>query len=124
MSRTYRRKNVKTEYYWVLRDNYVTPEELDSLEGVELVTLPQYGWFYLYYEVTFSKDSIEGKKKLAKYHSDTGTIRHKEPGPSWFRNLYTERPLRRRNKKELNKFLKDSEYDPMCDVRGKLEYWT
>lgn len=72
----------------------------------------------------YSPDSIEWKRRKSYYHSDSFDVTFKEPGPSWFRNLYTERPLRRKNKNELKKFLNNPEYEPMCEERGKLKYWT
>ena len=60
----------------------------------------------------------------SRYHSDSYDCSFKEPGPSWFRNLYTERPNRRKNKLEIRKFILDPDYEPMCIEKGKLEYWT
>lgn len=74
--------------------------------------------------VEYDRDSKEYAKGKARYHSDGGTWSFKEPGPSWFRNLFTERPLRRHTKRELQKFMLDPEYEPMVEEMGKLEYWT
>lgn len=99
MSRTIRRKNQTHGYMW-------DEERYCSNWG------------------DYSPESDEYKKRKSFYHSDSFDVTFKEPGPSWFRNLYTERPLRRENKQELKKFLLDPEYEPMCEERGKLEYWT
>lgn len=77
-----------------------------------------------YHQIPLSKDSEEYKRKSAKYHSDAGTTNFKEPGPSWFRNLYSERPQRRFNKNELHKFMLDTNYEPMCVEMDKMPYWT
>lgn len=103
MSRTYRRKN-KVGNHW--GSFYYT----GKWEG--LVFVP------------YTKNSKEYKKGAAKFHSDAGTTSCKEPGPSWFRNLFTERPLRRHSKREIRKFMLDPDYEPIIDKKGKLEYWT
>jgi len=65
-----------------------------------------------------------GKAKKAKVLSDSYTA-FKEPGPSWFRNLVTERPQRREAKKELHKYLRaDGEYEVMLIPKNPLMYWT
>ena len=74
--------------------------------------------------VYFEKGSKEYKKGKARFHSDAGTSSFKEPGPSWFRNLYSDRPLRRHDKNELKKFMLDGEYEPMCSAYHPLDYWT
>ena len=83
MSRTYRRKIGSKNHYF---HYFVTHE----LIGVESATGRKYfQWMPL------DKDSKEYKKAMAIYHSDSGTFSFKEPGPSWFRKLFTERPQRR-----------------------------
>ncbi len=112
MSRTYRRKNCNPsrksscELYWFVTD-IIWSSPRNS-----------------YYRVQYSKNSIEYKKGKAKFHSDSGTWTHKEPGPSWFRNLTSERRIRRKHKLELHKYILDNEYEPNIIAKGKLEYWT
>lgn len=65
----------------------------------------------------------EYKEALARYHSDS-TSSFKEPGPSWFRNMFTERPMRRINKRELLKFMRVKDYEPMVYAKYPLPYWT
>lgn len=104
MSRTYRRK--RGDQYtlkWVTRD-------------LVRVSSGYYEW------IPLEGDAL--KKALAKYRSDAGTWSHKEPGPSWWRNIFTERPLRRKAKRELQKYLADQDYEPIIESMGKLEYWT
>lgn len=126
MSRTYRRKNVTQEYYWVLRESFASDEDIEKYkDSIVTINYPRWGgWDRYYMDIHFSETSEEGKKRLAHYHSDAGTIRCKEPGPRFWRNLTAERPLRRYNKQELKKFMKDSDYEPMCLEMGELEYWT
>jgi hypothetical protein len=112
MSRTYRRKN-KVGNHWA---------DLAYYTG-EYVRIGYDLWWPRVY-VPFDKQSKEYKKGVAKFHSDAGTTNCKEPGPSWFRNLYTERPLRRQSKREIRKFMLDPDYEPIIDKKGKLEYWT
>jgi len=107
MSRTYRRKTLPVP-------KYVTREEVWS-------------WYFrrphLHYRY-FEVGSHEHKKALAKHFSDTGTYRYKEPGPSWFRNLYTERPQRREAVRQLKKFMLNEDYEVILNAKDKLEYWT
>lgn len=104
MSRTTRRKVVQNHHKlikWELRD-------------------------YTHYPLHFQHDpkSKEGKRRLAVYHSDTGTHNFKEPGPSWFRNLFTERTQRREAKRQCNLYLRDTEYVVILNSKDPLEYWT
>ena len=64
------------------------------------------------------KTDAEIARLLSVYHSDSYDCAFKEPGPSWFRTLVTERPLRRKNKQELKKFLLNDDYEPMCEEKG------
>lgn len=110
MSRTYRRKNT-TKVGWHTTLEYHTSE---------LVRGEDFSWHW----VPYPKDSKEYKRGSAKYYGDHGTHNFKEPGPSWFRNLYSTRPERRKAKRELQKFMKNDEYEPMIMSKGKLPYWT
>ncbi len=65
----------------------------------------------------------EYKEALARYHSDK-TSSFKEPGPSWFRRMFSERPMRRHNKRELQKLMLVDGYEPMVHSKWPLEYWT
>lgn len=79
---------------------------------------------YSYERIYYVVGSDQYKKGLAKYRSDSGTHNCKEPGPSWFRNLTSERPQRRFNRNELRKFMRNEEYEPMIISRDRLDYWT
>ena len=48
----------------------------------------------------------------------------KDPGPHWFRNLFSDRPLRRYANNELRKFMVNTEYEPLISRKYKLDYWT
>jgi hypothetical protein len=113
MSKTIRRKNATsngwTDLDWYISETIYPFEEFRSWVSVIL---------------PYPKDSREYKKGKARFHSDGETSSCKEPGPSWFRNLYTERPMRRQAKRELQKFMLDPNYEPIVEEKGKLEYWT
>jgi hypothetical protein len=66
---------------------------------------------------------VVNKTTYWKMHKDN-TYRCKEPGPSWFRNLFTERPQRREAKRQLNKFLLDPDFEVLLDSKATLEYYT
>ena len=115
MSRTYRRKNGK-------KNGYLN-EEWYTRDYVRLESPSDPGYFY-YAWVWLDPKSREVIVALAKFHGDHGTHSCKEPGPSWFRNLTTERPARRHAKRELQKFMQDPDYEPMILPMDPLEYWT
>lgn len=105
MSRTYRRKNVPwCDKQWLFCNHY--------------------GWgTWATTRQEFVPTIERHREILAKYHAD-GYRGHKEPGPSWFRNLTVQRPARRGGREELRKFLLDPEYDPNIVAMPYLEYWT
>lgn len=103
MSRTYRRTRGKV-CDWVLR-------EWASGSGI-------YALFYY-----LNPKSKEGIKKLAIYHSDSW---YKNPDHRWKaegKNLYHQRPYRRDARRELQKFLKDEEYEVQIECKPLLG-WT
>lgn len=129
MSRTYRRKSGHSNGW--IDEGWYTSELVRS----------EHGYFYI--RVPYPKDSKEFKKGYAKYHGDHGSHNCKEPGPSWFRNLFSTRPLRGKARKELHKFMRSVPlvytvegkechflqvmnecYEPIIDSMGKLPYWT
>lgn len=112
MSRTYRRTKERHRRGWFDDEYWYTSEWVRNEVGM------------ISHRERYPKDSIEYKKGYARYHSDAGTHCCKEPGPSWFRNLYSDRPLRRKSKNELRKFMANEEYEPVVDRKGKLPYWT
>ena len=107
MSRTVRRKTQdgKTDFYcftykWLPIPGYTTQQLVPLKKGT-----PEY------------------KKAVAQYHSD-GYRGHKEPGPSWYRKMTVEKPMRQRNKLELLKFMRCFDYEPVVFDMYPLEYWT
>jgi hypothetical protein len=130
VSRTYRRKTTNRINWACDLDYFIS----------DLVRVPG---TYNYVSVYYATDSKEYKKGLARYHSDGATSRFKEPGPSFFRNLFSDRPLRRKAKNELRKFMisvpvaftgdgrevdflqvMNECYEPNIPSKGKLPYWT
>jgi len=147
MSRTYRHRKLEHRagafcrtHNWVLRE-LVTETELQQIDPLDLSNVIHYGCRYRYvydehgnfakiargenlYEVMYSPKSTEGKRRLAKWHSDGGTTSFKEPGPSWFKNLFTTRPNRRTAKREIHKWIRNEEYEVQLHPIGKRVYWT
>lgn len=132
MSRTYRRRNQAAKY-----------RAFESLASytVNRVGVPGRIWC-TYMNVPIEKDTEEYKIKRSEYFRDK-TYRFKEPGPGWFRNMFSTRPLRGKARKELHKFMRSVPvgynsygkevhflqvmnecYEPMIDSKGKLPYWT
>lgn len=95
MSRTFRRRRHCYEYRWVLRVG-------DSVIPYSART-------------PLDRNSAEGRRELARYHSDAyeGV---RSPAPRWYRREFDHR-LRTRNDRELRRWLADSGYDPVTQVR-------
>lgn len=68
--------------------------------------------------------SKEGKRRIARYRSDGGTVRFKEPGPSWYRHLTVERPQRLEARRQLRRFFRDKDYAVILNAKEPLDYWT
>lgn len=115
MSRTYRfKKNVMPKHWWFEWDLWVEAEP--DWDGPV-----DYSWYHP--RRRLQPHEKEYKRQLARHHRDQW-VSFKEPGPHWFRNLFTDRPLRRDSKRELQKFMLDPDYEPIIESKGKLEYWT
>jgi hypothetical protein len=112
MSRTIRRRKDK----YLERDALLTHDRGET-EGV---TYHYWGWCWRYYYL--DPNSKEGKKAIARHHSDRGWFRF--IGPGWFHNQYSQRPYRRRAKREIHKFFKDEDYEVMIESKPHREYWT
>lgn len=121
MSRTYRRKGMKLPE-WKNRKYFKKYEELD-LSILKTVHERETGYSYRYM-VSFKEDSKEYKKLKAKYHSDNGTERFKEPGPMWFIRKYSQVPYRVKCKNELAKYKKYIDHEIILESMPKLDYWT
>jgi len=117
MSRTYRRKKVVSGYD---ADYWCHPTKLIACTHWLRGTAYRYlnGWFE---EVPTEQ---ELKKTRSIFMSDGYTSSFKEPGPSWFRRMDDTRPGRRKNTRELQEYMLNPDYEPMCFTKGKLDYWT
>lgn len=117
MSRTYRRKKALSKHEPTFLCRNTTPTLYCGWDG-HCAYHYLWGWFDHY------PTKEEMAKAEAEYHSDGGTTSFKEPDPSWFRNMFETRPTRRKNKREIQKYMLDPEYEPMCFTKGPLDYWT
>lgn len=114
MSRTYRRKSGdQSDLHWVLRDRDWIWVDGDDLYQRHCVV-----------ETHVDRNSKEGKKRLAKYYSDAGTHRCREPGPMWFIRETAQRPYRRRANNEIRKFMRNPEHEVMIESMPHRDYWT
>ena len=113
MSRTYRRRkgSAKQRAYGSLAEY-----------TVEYIRVPGNTWC-TYARVPMDPNTKEYKIKRSKYYRDK-THNFKDPGPSWFRNLFHTRPLRRAFRRELAKWGKNPEYDVNPKPLNYLPYWT
>ncbi len=101
MSKTFRRKQPRDDYSWVLS-----------------------AYVYRGPDRRIDPRSKEGKYELARYHSDMGTNLWREPGPSWYRTITRQRPLRREGARQLKKYLLNPEMEVIIEEMPPLEYWS
>lgn len=78
----------------------------------------------VYLRICYPKDSKEYKKASALYHSDAGSHLFKEPGPSWWRREFYQRPYRRRAKKQLHRYVQGEDIDVIIEDKPRLDWWT
>lgn len=110
MSRTVRRKQ---GYGWC----YGVHTEADQLE--------EYVWdkeTWTSYYIHLDPRSKEGKKRIAKFHSDA-TWFHNRYGPSWWWREFYQRPYRRMAKREIQKSLNNDEYEAIIPDMPKRGWW-
>jgi len=79
-------------------------------------------WFQVNHSI--GTNAYDVGKTMSQRDGSNSTVKYKEPEPAWFRNLTSERPLRRKHKNELRKFKLDSNYEPDIIDKGRLKYWT
>ena len=105
MSRTYRCK--KDPY--LIRENRI---------------LMNYEWIgFRIYRSDIDPNSKEGKKALARFHSDAKHFLYEWKGPNWFHNMYAQRPYRRDCKKQIKKFMRNPDYEIQIRNKPYREYW-
>ena len=114
MSRTFRRKQ---GHGWSYGD-YSLRDALTDRDYIRY----EYGewWRYCWFNVIIDPKSKEGKKRIAKFHSDATTVT--QNGPAWFITMQ-QRCYRRNAKRELHKFFQDEEHEVIIADKPKLEYW-
>jgi hypothetical protein len=91
-----RRRGERHDYRWVLRDSV-----FDA------------GHFR---EIRIDQHSPEGRRALARFHSDAQPIMG--PAPRWYRLVYDHR-LRTMNDRELRRWLIDPAYEPVQQARHR-----
>lgn len=67
--------------------------------------------------VHFDRRSEEGRKAIARFHSDAYFSTH-SAAPRWYRRGFDQR-LDSLNDRELRRWLNDPGYDPVFEVRHK-----
>ena len=113
MSRTYRRKGTKHCSAIFMDFDYFVSDYV--WEGYRIV-----GRKY------FEKDSKEYAKGLARFHSEKGTSRMKEPGPGFFRRIF-KRKYNAKVRNELAKYFRNPEYEVdlhQATEKYHMDYWT
>ena len=97
MSRTYRRREARHEYRWVLRDW--------TFES----GYPQ--------RIEIDPNSPDGRRAIARFHSDSQVTMGSSP-PRWFRRIF-EKCQRNANKRQLDKWLANPAYEPLMRARHR-----
>lgn len=126
MSRTYRLRKAGylpwwADYTWKQWVDVKPNEEIDPSWEIRCVQ------FYSTYTKVQYERKLQGKelKKIKALLFRDKTNSCKEPGNSRFRNLVEERPLRMYNKKELYKWYKYVDYEPIIrSKQEKIVYYT
>ena len=106
MSRTYRFRKDK----WIEKDGILSDRDWDWRRRI--VTI-----------VNIDPKSKEGKKRLAKLHSDKKYYFYNSKGPNWFYNMYCQRPYRRDCKEQLRRAMYDDGYEVQIRNKPYREYW-
>lgn len=133
MSRTIRFRKDKfipwwNDYKWKEWEYIRANETIDpSWEVRQRVVVNRWSGVGAWYRVkTWYERRLVGKeykkKVYWKQHKDQ-KFNCKDPGPHYWRNLVSDRPMRRFMKAELRKFLYDVEYEVPHIKKYKLDYW-
>jgi len=105
MSRTYRRKDARHEYRWVLLELTLEPGRLKR--------------------ILLDRNSAAGRRAIARFHSDAQRTM-KGGVPHWFCRIFKKRQ-RNANMRELSRWLADPAYDPVMTARhrhsAKWAWW-
>ena len=107
MSRTYRRRQERHEYRWVLREWTLDVESCRVLHFM------------------LDRGTRQGRRAIARFHADA-TITMRSTAPRWYRRLY-DHQLRTMNERQLRRWLANPGYDPIQQVRHRhsanLSWW-
>lgn len=68
-------------------------------------------------------NSKVGKKRLARLHSDVKFSVTNWKGPSWFHNMFSQKPHRTKARAELRKFLENPEHEVILESKPPRVYW-
>ena len=117
MSRTWRNRRERRPFDWMLINYEKYEEDKPNFYRWPMYTL--HNCEYAYY----LKSEKDQRKAIAKFYAD-GSRELVGNGPRWCRNMFMERPFRRRMKREIQKFISNPEYEPLCDGSNKkIVYW-
>lgn len=114
MSRTYRFNKGKDKYR--VKDSWLLNSwERQTFDGVHEWTQ----WV----DVSIDPKSDEGKRRLARFHSDRKYHVVVWNGPGWFNRLFSQKPHRTRAKKELHKFVRNPDHEVIIEGKPPRQYW-
>lgn len=132
MSKTYRKRCPEYDKWWLLRGTKDL-EEITSTKDFSRCFISREGYKYnkdtktfeeyTEVEVYYTEKCKEGKKRLAKYHSDSIGYKYNRTGPGWWKTLTVQKPYRQRSRIELKKFLLDTEYEVVLESKPKKDWW-
>lgn len=107
MSRTVRRKKFRYNYGWVLRDYEIVPDEAS----------------FRLKRITLDRHSREGRKRIARYHSDHGFGDYAHAtAPRWYRRRLNRRNDRR-EEQALHRWRRNPDCEPVLLPRRREASW-
>ena len=83
----------------------------------------EYEWIARCSRVRIDPKSQEGRKRIAKLHSDAKKRVMRWRGPGWFVHEYHQVPYRQQARRELDKFMRDPDYEVQIQSKPHLTYW-
>jgi len=118
MSRTVRRRDGQGWCYghrdlkWVLEEHHY-----------ECIYSEDRKWYrWVSWDEQIDPKSKEGKKRIARFHSDAQSWGNGN-GPNWWIREFVQRPYRREAKREIQKAMIDDDYEVIIRDKPKRPYW-
>jgi len=73
-------------------------------------------------DIKIDPKSKEGKKRIAKFHSDA-SWHYNRKGKGWWRNYYLQRPYRRDAERQIQKAMMDDDFEVIIRDKPARNWW-